>query len=140
MRIVIIFTIFLISSCTSGVMDDSCITALDCAEGEVCQNGECVEKSIGDTGDTGDTGNTGDTGDSGNTGNTGDSGDTGNTGTDKDDVDNQDDKDIIDDSDLDVVPDEDTAPVCGNHVAEDGEDCDSAEINVEPPFSCNFFR
>ena len=104
MRIVIIFIVLIISGCTSESVDYSCITALDCAENEICQNGECVQRSIGDTGDTGDTGNTGNSGDTGNTGDTGDSGNTGNTGNTGDtgvgtDTDGMDDKDLIEDED-----------------------------------------
>jgi len=81
LRIIFISVFFLtLISCDSETVDNSCITALDCEDGEVCSNGECVEKPFGDTGDTGDTGNTGSIGDTGNTGDTGDTGDTGNTG------------------------------------------------------------
>lgn len=142
MKIAVVLFIFLLfSSCTSAVDDNSCITALDCEDGEICQNGECVPGGVGDTGNTGDTGdtgnsgNSGDTGNTGNTGNTGDTGNTGNTGEDKDDSDVSDQSDDSEMSDQSDDSDVDDAPVCGNHVAEDGEDCDSADVNVDPGYS-----
>ena len=125
-------------SCISGTTEPECITALDCAYGQICQDGVCVDKPIGDTG------NTGDTGDTGNTGNTGDS---GNTGTDI--VDDKDDVDTVDtgliDADSDENNDDDddvvSNPNCGNGTVGLGEDCDRGEDNVEPGYtdlkSCN---
>lgn len=72
--IVVIFAI-LFSSCSSSY-SNYCITALDCDEGQICEDGKCVDKKSEGGGDSGNSGNTTDAGNSGNSGNTGNSGDT----------------------------------------------------------------
>jgi|GEM_PF-2907448 len=132
----IILSVFFLtlSSCTAGIIDEYCITALDCEDGQICKDGECVEKPIGDTGDTGDTGNTGDTGDTGNSGDSGDSGNTGNTGNTGmgTDTEGTDDKDGTDEHDDDDVFEN---TLCGNGTVGAGEDCDRGDENVEPGHS-----
>lgn len=140
--------ILFIGSCSSETNEPECITALDCAFGQVCEDGVCVEDIIGDSGDTGDTGNTGNSGDSGNTGdsgdsgNTGDSGDTGDTVDDSDDSDDsQSDKseqsDMSDESPSDDSEQSDDSdnPFCGNGTVGPTEDCDRSGENVEPGYT-----
>lgn len=137
-----------ITSCSS---DDStsgpCITALDCAYGQICVDGVCTEDTgntgnTGDTGDTGNTGNTVDTGDTTDTGNTSDSGNSGNSGDSDDTSDDTGDPDSFDTDtaddidDTDAGPDDDTndedipEPVCGDGKKEGIEQCDNgAELN-----------
>ena len=88
-----VFAVFFIVSCG----DDSSSTDNNNWEN---QDNEIADEDSGDTGNTGNTGDTGNTGNTGNTGgDTGDTSDTGNTG-------NTGDEDV---TDIDEMPDEDTA-------------------------------